>query len=139
MTAERAMTGLCVTVVLAMVVTVGVTLYNETEYTPAARETQTRPALSPDSTGRASSVAPIPTAPPRSPGEALNEGRINHMIGILRSAAVRGDDTTKRAMIVGISNHGRAVRSPLLRALERETDPKASAAIHEALDSLGDR
>ena len=44
-TAERAMTAVCVTVVLAMVVTVVVTLYNEPEYMPAARETQTRPAL----------------------------------------------------------------------------------------------
>ena len=138
-TAERAMTAVCVTVVLAMVVTVVVTLYNEPEYMPAARETQTRPALSPESSSHASAPTPVPAAAPKSAGGALNEGQINHMIGILRSAAIRGDDATRRAMIAGISNHGRAARSPLLRALEGETDSKAGAAIREALDLLGER
>lgn len=137
LTAERVMTGLCVTVVAAMVVTV--TLYNEPEYLPASADRQSRPQLSPDLPPRETAAAPTRVAPPQSPGEALNEGQINHMIGILRSAAIRSDAATKRAMLVGISKHGEAARSPLQAALARETDAMASAAIHAALDSLGER
>lgn len=138
-TLERVITALCVAVVAAMVVAVAVTLFNEPEYFPAAADRQARPQLNPDSPPPQLAGAPIRAARLKSPGEALNEGQINHMIGILRSAAIRGDGATRRAMIVGISNHGAAAREPLLAALERETDSKASAAIHEAIDSLGER
>ena len=128
------MTGLCVTVVTAMVAVVAVTLHNEPKYLPSPRAGAHRPALKADSPARSATHA----SSPESPRRALEEGQINHMINIMRLSAIRGDEVTQRAMVAGILKHGESARSPLQAALARETNSKAALAVHEALYSLGE-
>lgn len=136
LTFERLMTVLCATVVAAMAITVAVSLFNELEYHPAVAVKSVQPGLSPEPTPRASAAAPVSVAPSKTPGQALHEGRINNLINLLRSAAVRGDETTQRAMIEGIARHGDAAQLALANHLATETNPKAREALERAMGAL---
>jgi hypothetical protein len=82
------------------------------------------------------STEPAAEDPKMTRAEAANVTQVDHLVTLLRSAAIRGDEVTQRALIDGISKHGDAAQGSLGKALAIEKNPKARAALTRALEAL---
>lgn len=136
--AERLALGFAAVIVLGLALAVAMGMPDSSHPPMRPAVAPVRPELSATLMGQSQPEASQSGPPEMTAGEAAELTQVQQLVARLRIAAARDDRPTTRAIILGISKHGENARKPLLNALEKERNPLACGAIHEALDSLGE-